>query len=483
MLSFRIIPDFNTAPGKLHVRGNICVMIRTQHESNKAPEGLFFFKKSMAQNIDLLVEARWVIPVEPRLVLDNHAVAVNGGRIVEILPSSAVHRYRAKRHLKLASHALMPGFVNLHTHAAMALMRGMADDLPLMRWLSEHIWPAERRHLGRDFVKEGTLLACAEMLKGGTTAFNDMYFFPGAAAEAAAEAGMRAAIGMVVLDFPTPYAGDADDYIGKGLAARDEHASNPLLSFFFAPHAPYTVSDASFGKILTYASELDLPVHLHLCETGEEVESSLKAHRTGPVGRMARLGLLGPGLIAVHMVKATPEDVDVFAAHGCHVAHCPTSNLKLASGFAPVAAMIDAGINVGIGTDGAASNNRSDMFSEMRMAALLAKGTSGRADALPAYEALAMATLNGAKALGMEKDIGSLEPGKYADMVAVEMAGCEISPIYDPVSHLVYCAGREHVDHVWVAGEARVEGGGLVSLDEAALTKKASFWKERIAGK
>ncbi len=435
----------------------------------------------MAMDIDLLVEARWVIPVQSSLVLENHAVAVRDGRIIELLPASESSKYVAKRHVKLANHALIPGFVNLHTHAAMSLMRGMADDLPLMKWLSEHIWPTERMHAGHDFVRDGTLLACAEMLKGGTTTFNDMYFFPEAAAQAVDEAGMRAALGMVVLDFPTPYAGDADDYLNKGLAARDEHAGNPLLSFFFAPHAPYTVSDKSFGKILTYASEIDLPVHLHLAETADEVESSLKEHGMGPVQRMANLGLLGPDLIAVHMVKASNEDIEIMAGHGAHVAHCPTSNMKLASGFAPVSQMIEAGINVGIGTDGAASNNRSDMFSEMRMAALLAKGSSGRAEVLPAHQALEMATLNGAKALGMEKEIGSLEPGKYADMVAVEMAGCEISPIYDPVSHLVYCAGREHVDHVWVAGEARVEKGGFVSLDETAMIKRAAFWKERIA--
>ncbi len=445
----------------------------------KPPRG--FFSLKMAQNVDLLVEARWVVPVMPSLVLENHAVAVQEGRIIEILPTSESSKYLPKRHVKLGNHALIPGFVNLHTHAAMSLMRGMADDLPLMKWLSEHIWPTERLHAGHDFVRDGTMLACAEMLKGGTTTFNDMYFFPEAAAEAANEAGMRAVLGMVVLDFPTPYAGDADDYLNKGLAARDEYSANPLLSFFFAPHAPYTVSDKSFGKILTYASELDLPVHLHLSETREEVESSLKEHGVGPVERMARLGVMGPNLIAVHMVKASGADIETLAEHGAHVAHCPTSNLKLASGFAPVSQMIEAGINVGIGTDGAASNNRSDMFSEMRMAALLAKGSSGRADVLPARQALEMATLNAAKALGMEKEIGSLEPGKFADMVAVEMAGCEISPIYDPVSHLVYCAGREHVDHVWVAGEARIEMGGFVSLDETAMIKRAAFWKERIA--
>lgn len=443
------------------------------------PPGLFSF---MAEQIDLLVDARWVIPVEPCIALENHAVAVDRGRIVDVLPThQALLRYSAAERRSLRNHALIPGLVNLHTHAAMALMRGMADDIPLMKWLTEHIWPVEKAHMGQEFVYDGTRLACAEMLKGGTTTFNDMYFFPDAAARAVLDSGMRAALGMVVFDFATPYAADCDDYLSKGLEVRDEFGGNSLLSFFFAPHAPYTVGDRSFSKIMTYAGELDLPVHLHVNETAEEVKESIAQHGTGPVSRLSRLGLLGPGLIAVHMVHAGSEDIELLASHGCHVAHCPTSNLKLASGIAPAREMIDAGINVGLGTDGAASNNRSDMFSEMRLAALLAKGRSGMADALPAALALQMATLNGARALGMEDRVGSLVPGKLADMVAVELSGSEISPVYNPVSHLVYCAGREHVSHVWVEGKTRVDEGKLVTLDEAALIGKAAFWKEKVA--
>ncbi len=430
----------------------------------------------------MLIDARWVIPVEPSVALENHAVAVDRGRIVAILPSLEANRiYAAKSRYVLKDHVLIPGLINLHTHAAMALMRGMADDLPLMKWLSEHIWPAERLHLGREFVFDGTRLACAEMLKGGVTCFNDMYFFPDAAAKAVLDAGMRAALGMVVLDFATPYAADCDDYLSKGLEARDEYGGNPDLSFFFAPHAPYTVSDRSFSKIATYAGELDLSVHIHLNETRDEVKESLDRYGMSPVSRLSKLGLLGPNLIAVHMVHSESEEIALLASHGCHIAHCPASNLKLASGLAPVSGMVDAGINVGLGTDGAASNNRSDMFSEMRLAALLAKGMSGKAEAFPASFVLRMATLNGARALGLDDQIGSLLPGKLADMVAVDMSGSEISPVYDPLSHLVYCAGREHVTHVWVGGEIRVEEGKFVSLDEAALVAKAAFWKEKIA--
>lgn len=436
----------------------------------------------MPEQVDLLIDARWVIPVEPAGFLENYSVAVMGGRVKDVLPTGDAHRiYSAKVHRVLRNHALIPGFVNGHTHAAMSLMRGMADDLPLMKWLSEHVWPAEKLHLGREFVYDGTRLACAEMLKGGTTTFNDMYFYPEAAARAVKEAGMRAAIGMVVLDFSTPYAADCDDYLSKGLEARDAYGTDPELSFFFAPHAPYTVSDKSFSKVLTYAEELDLPIHIHLNETLDEVKESIGKHNMGPVSRLSRLGLLGPNLIAVHMVHARLDEIEMLAREGCHVVHCPTSNLKLASGFAPVVEMIDAGINVALGTDGAASNNRSDMLSEMRLAALLAKGRSGNAQSLPAMQALEMATLNGARALGLEHEIGSLVPGKVADMAAVELSGAELSPIYDPVSHLVYCIGREHVSHVWVGGEIRIDEGDFVSLDEAALVTKAAWWKEKIA--
>ena len=436
----------------------------------------------MPEQIDLLVEARWVIPVEPEGALESHSVAVHRGKILAVLPTVDAHRlYSPKKQYVLRNHALLPGFVNAHTHAAMSLMRGMADDLPLMEWLSGHVWPAEKLHVGSEFVYDGTKLACAEMLKGGTTTFNDMYFHPEAAARAVKEAGMRATIGMVVLDFSTPYASDCDDYLAKGLSARDEHGGDSRISFFFAPHAPYTVSDKSFSKVLTYAEELDLPIHVHLNETMHEVEESVEKHGMGPVKRLSRLGLLGPNLIAVHMVHADNDEIEMLAVQGCHVVHCPTSNLKLASGLAPVNELMDAGINVALGTDGAASNNRSDMLSELRLAALLAKGVSRKAEALPAMRALEMATLGGAAALGMRDEIGSLKPGKFADMVAVELSGAELSPVYDPVSHIVYCAGREHVSHVWVEGEIAVEEGRLCVLDEAALVAKAAWWKEKIA--
>jgi len=332
------------------------------------------------QTVDLLIDALWVIPVEPAgAVLDDHSVAVTAGRIVAVLPSGeAAQRFEAREHLRLDRHALIPGLVNLHTHAAMTLLRGLADDLPLMAWLKDHIWPAESRHVSPEFVYDGTLLACAEMLRGGVTCFNEMYFFPEAAARAALDAGMRAALGIIAFEFPTAYAADADDYIAKGLAARDALREEPLLSFCMAPHAPYTVSDKTFARIVTIAEELDLPIHTHLHETRAEIEESLAQYKVRPLERLRVLGMLSPRLVAAHAVHLTDAEIERSRTTVPSVAHCPSSNLKLASGLAPVAAMLARGINVGIGTDGAASNNRLDLFQEMRTAALLAKAVGKR---------------------------------------------------------------------------------------------------------
>lgn len=432
--------------------------------------------------IDTLLEARWIIPVEPAgAVLRDHAIAIDKGLIQAILPTAeAQARFSPGERIVLGNHALIPGLVNLHIHAAMSLMRGIADDLPLMEWLNNHIWPAETRHVDAEFVFDGTRLACAEMLRGGITCFNDMYFFPEASIQAVLESGMRATVGMIIIDFPTAYASDADDYLAKGLALRDKYNHHPLLSFCFAPHAPYTVSDKVFANVLTYAEQLDLPIHVHLHETDDEITNSLKTTGVRPIERLHKLGLLGPNLIAVHMVHLTSDEIGLMAQQGCSVAHCPSSNLKLASGLAPIASLLGKGVNVGLGTDGAASNNRLDMFEEMRFAALLAKGQSGRADTLPAWQALQMATLNGARALGLSALTGSLVAGKAADITAVDFSSLELSPCYDPVSHLVYAAGREHVSHVWVNGKMLLNDGELTTLNEQELLLRTEFWREQI---
>lgn len=430
---------------------------------------------------DAILYPRWLVPVEPMQVLEDHAVVVAGGRIEDVLPASEARvRYRSDHHIELADHALIPGLINLHTHAAMSLMRGLADDQPLMQWLIQHIWPAEAKHVAPQFVYDGTLLACAEMLRGGVTCMNDMYFFPEAAARAVLASGMRASIGMIAIEFASNYAADAEDYLHKGMATRDEYRSEQMLSFCFAPHAPYTISDGTFERIVTYAEQLDLPIHTHLHETHDEIRQSIEQHHMRPIARLKNLGLLGPSLIAVHAVHLEATEIELLQSHGVHIAHCPSSNLKLASGFAPVAALAQAGVNVGIGTDSAASNNRLDMFEEMRLSALLAKAVSGSAEAIPAEEALRMATLNAARALRLDDTIGSIAPGKCADLVAVNLAHVETSPCYDVVSQLVYAVGREHVSHVWVRGEACVTEGKLTQLDPNELRAMAARWAERI---
>jgi 5-methylthioadenosine/S-adenosylhomocysteine deaminase len=423
-----------------------------------------------------------VVPVEPHgAVLAEHAIAVRDGVIEAILPvAEARARYPGVATETLAGHAVIPGLVNAHTHAAMSLMRGLADDLPLMRWLQEHIWPAEAKHVSARFVRDGTLLACAEMLRGGITCFSDMYFFPEASLEAALACGMRSAHGIIVIEFPSAYASDPADYLRKGLAMRDRYADQPLASFTLAPHAPYTVSDATFRQIATLAAELDLPVHIHLHETREEIERSLAEHRVRPLERLGRLGLLGPGLIAVHAVHLEPDEIQALAHHGCSMVHCPSSNLKLASGFAPVHALSRAGVNVALGTDGAASNNRLDLLQEMRTAALLAKAVAADAEALPAHAALRAATLGGAQALGLAGITGSLRPGKAADLVALDLSAPELQPCYDPVSQIVYAAGREHVSDVWVAGIRQVRDRQLQNNVLSGLENPSELWQNAL---
>lgn len=433
------------------------------------------------EKIDLLIEPRWIATVDSDSILSNHAVAVHQDKILAVLPTrEARTRYAPLSHTKLDDHILIPGLINLHTHAAMTLMRGIADDLPLMEWLQKHIWPTEGAHLSPQFVYDGTRLACAEMLKGGITCFNDMYFYPDAAASAATEIGMRATLGITTLEFPTPYASDATDYISKGLAIRQKWLSEPLINFCLAPHAPYTVSDASFERILTLSEQLNLPIHCHVHETAQEIDDSLRQHGMRPLQRLHKLGLLGPGLIGVHAVHLNNNDLELLATTSSNIAHCPTSNLKLASGFAPVAKMRQMGINVGLGTDGAASNNRLDMLGEMRLASLLAKGTSGDAKTLPAREILHMATLGAAQALGMADKIGSITAGKQADLCAIDLGSAETRPCFDPVSHVINVAGREHVTHVWVAGKCCVDNKTLRKPKQNDLESALALWQNTL---
>ncbi|HHH43275.1 MAG TPA: TRZ/ATZ family hydrolase [Gammaproteobacteria bacterium] len=432
---------------------------------------------------ETLLHARWVIPVEPdAVVLEYHSIAIDEGRISAILPSAEARQsYQAQTTLELDRHALIPGFVNTHTHAAMSLLRGIADDLPLMDWLQHHIWPAEQKWVSEQFVHDGTQLAVAEMLRSGTTCFNDMYFFPEVSARVAASGAIRACVGIILIDFPTAYADNPEQYFAKGLALADEYKHHPLISCAFAPHAPYTVSDQPLKQVQVLSDELDLPVHIHLHETASEIENSLNDTGQRPLDRLEQLGLLSPALVGVHMTQLEDNEIRRLAEAGASVVHCPESNLKLASGFCPVQPLLEAGVNVALGTDGAASNNDLDMLGEMRSAALLAKAVQQDASALPAHTALRMATLNGARALGIATETGSLENGKWADISAIDLGALETQPLYDPVSQLVYAAGREQVTDVWVAGQHVLKTRELTHLDTQELVQRARGWQTRIA--
>jgi len=432
---------------------------------------------------ELLIHADWILPVDASdETLAKHSLAIAGGRIAALLPrAEAEVQIEAARTLDLPGHVLIPGLINAHTHSPMSLLRGLADDLPLMTWLHDHIWPAEGRWVDAEFVADGTRLALLEMLRGGVTCFNDMYFHAEVTARVCAEAGMRVLAGMIVVDFPTRYAENADDYLRRGLELHDQYQGHPLVRTAFAPHATYTVSEEPLKRVRTLADELDAQVHIHLHESVDEVRQVLNMHGERPIRRLDRLGLLGPQLVAVHMTQLTDEEIERVADTGAHVVHCPESNLKLASGFCPVHDLIAAGVNVALGTDGAASNNDLNMLGELRTAALLAKGVAGMANAVPAEQALRMATWNGAKALGLEDEIGSLEVGKAADVVALDLDNPHTQPLYHPCSQLVYAASSHQVRHVWIGGRQVVRDGSVLTLDAAAIIKAAREWGERIA--
>lgn len=431
-------------------------------------------------HVQTLIHARWVLPIEPAQVLEHQALAIDGGKIVAILPSSeAREQLAADTVIERPNHVLMPGLINAHTHAAMSLMRGMADDLPLQTWLEQHIWPVEGQFASAEFVRDGTRLAITEMLLGGTTCFNDMYFFPDAVAEVAQAMGMRAGLGMIVLDFPTAWAANADEYISKGVGVRDELKHHDLLSFSFAPHAPYTVSDEPLQRIRALADETDTPVHMHVHETAFEVEQAAQAGAR-PLARLDGLGLVNPNLNAVHMTQLHDAEIALCAERGVTVTHCPESNLKLASGQCRSGALHAAGVNLAIGTDGAASNNDLDMLGELRTAAMLAKVTANDATALPAAAALRAATLGGAQAMGLAEQTGSLQTGKWADLCCIDLAHPATSPVYDPVSAVVFAASRAQVRDVWVAGRRKVADGQLQGLALPAVLETAEHWRQRI---
>ncbi len=433
-------------------------------------------------NIDILIHARWIIPVEPEdTVYENYALAVKNDKIVALLSSKdAKRKFKAKEELTLENHALIPGLINAHTHAAMTLFHGLANDLPLMDWINNHIWPSEKKWISPVFVKDGTKLAIAEMIRSGTTCFNDMYFFSDNTAEVCVNIGMRAVIGLIVIDIPTSWASNSDEYITKGEYIHDTFKHNPLISTAFAPHAPYTVSDDSLKRIAVLAEELDIPIHMHIHETNDEIEQSIKQYGKRPLSRLSDLGLLSSRLIAVHMTQLEKNEINELKRTRVSVAHCPESNLKLASGLCPIGELQKNNINVCIGTDGAASNNDLDMIGEMHTAALLAKGVSNDCICSDSHTTLRMATLNGAKALGLNKLIGSLKKGKQADVVAIDLNQIETIPLYEPLSQIIYAADRRQISDVWIAGKRLLENRELTTLKYEELLENSKLWGEKI---
>lgn len=429
---------------------------------------------------DLRINARWLISMANNKVTveENRSVFVTNGRISSVEDKSSTRS--AKQNIDLPKQVLMPGYVNAHGHAAMSLLRGYADDLPLMTWLNEHIWPVEGKWVGTDFVRDGVNLAIAEMLKGGTTCYADMYFYGEDAAIASVSAGVRNVSFTSVLDFPTNYASSANDYITKAMALVDTYQQEPLLIAGIGPHAPYTVSDGPFKEITALAAEYDLPIQVHLHESAHEIQESLDKYGKRPTERLAELGFLSERVSCVHMTQITAVDIKILQQTGASVVHCPESNLKLASGFCPVHNFLEAGINIGLGTDGAASNNDLSLQGEMKTAAMLAKAVAQNAEALSASQALYMATMGGAKALGLAQDIGSIEVGKWADLQAVDLSQIEQQPLFNPISQLVYTDSSRHTTHVWVAGKQLVDKGQLCYLDEDKIRYNANQWLRSI---
>ena len=430
-----------------------------------------------------LINAGHVVPVCPeRGALKNHSVVVFDDRILELLPTEeALRNWPDAECVDLPGHVLFPGLINAHTHSPMSLLRGYADDMELHVWLQEHIWPAEARYVRPHFVEDGTRLAVAEMLRSGTTCFNDMYFFPGSTIEVCQQAGMRVSAGITVIEMASSWAADVEGYITKGLELSEQWRDDPLVSFTLAPHSPYTISDATMHRIADLSVQTDFPVHIHLLETEWEIKQSFQQHDVHPISRLQQHGLLNERLLAVHMAQISAEDIEKVAASGASVVHCPQSNLKLASGFCPVAALMDAGVNVALGTDGAAANNDLDMLAEAQTAALLAKGVAGDAKAVNAFQALEMATINGARALGLEEQLGSIEAGKQADLVALDLAQPETQPLHHVVSSLVYAASSRQVTDVWIAGRRVLKSGELTTIDMNEVMTSATRWQERLA--
>ena len=434
------------------------------------------------KNASIIISASWIFTSNSAdQLLSDYSIVIKGNQIIDLVHQSKVFdEYDAEEIYQLTDHILIPGLINTHTHAAMSLFKGFSDDLPLQDWLNNYIWPAEKKFVNSSFVKDGSMLALSEMIKAGVTTFNDMYFYPESTAEASIELGVRSNVGLVVLDFPTNYAADPEDYLVKGFEFRDRWRSEELITTSIAPHAPYSVSDEAFSLINTYSEELGINIHMHLHETQWEIEDSVKRYGITPVQRLNNLGIINPSLIAAHCVHLNDQDMATLAKNKVSIVHNPSSNMKLGSGIADVAKMIKQNLNISLGTDSSASNNRLDIMEEMRLAALLTKGKNKSPELLSATQAIKMATINGAKTLGLDSIIGSIEKNKIADLVAIDLNSIENQPIYNPLATLVYSSSKSDVSYVWINGKIKLKEKELVNLDQEKIIQMAKIWQKRI---
>ncbi|MDC0127282.1 TRZ/ATZ family hydrolase [Methylophilaceae bacterium] len=439
-------------------------------------------KNPNKKNVSAIISASWIFTSGPEdQLLSDYAVVIENDKIIDLVSQKKVFdEYEANNNYQLNNHILIPGLINAHTHSAMSLFKGFADDLPLQDWLNNHIWPAEKEFVNSSFVKDGSILALSEMIKSGVTTFNDMYFFPDATAEAAKELEVRGNIGLVVLDFPTNYATDPEDYLVKGFEFRDKWRNEELITTSIAPHAPYSVSDEAFSLINTYSEELGINIHTHLHETQWEIEDSIDKYGITPIQRLNNLGIIGPSLVAAHCVHLNDQDMAILAKNKVNIVHNPSSNMKLGSGIADVAKMLKQNLNVSLGTDSSASNNRLDIMEEMRLAALISKGSSMLPESIPAKEAIKMATINGAKALGLDSEIGSIEKNKKADLVAIDLSTIENQPLYDPLTTFVYSSSRSDVSYVWINGKIKLMDKKLINMDEERIIQLAKKWQRKL---
>lgn len=434
------------------------------------------------QAVDKILYPKWLITMAGEVqALTNHAVVIQQNKIQDVLPShEAMLQYNAKQSITLADHALLPGFINAHTHSPMSLFRGMADDLPLMDWLHQHIWPAEAKWLSPAFVRVGTELAIAEMISCGTTCFNEFYFFAEDIIATAKKTGLRCVMNSTLFNGSNAYGSSENEFFEKAIDvfAKEQH---PLITIGIGPHSPYAVSKDYLIKVRDFAEQHALPVTMHVHETQAEIAICQEKYNRRPIDFLQNIGLLSTHFQAVHCTHLNDDDIKQLLNNHCHIIHCPESNLKLASGLCKVDRLLNTGLNVAIGTDGPVSNNDLDMISEMRTAAMIGKLENLDPTAVNATTVLQMATVNGAKALGLENSIGSIVAGKQADIIAINLKALNTQPIYDPISQIVYAANAKQVSDVWVAGKQLLKNHQLTTIDTTVLFDHVEQWQKEIA--